>query len=264
MISPSDAATPSAPGALSLSDRVVLVTGGGRGIGRSVAVAAAQAGAHVAIGRHQQPDDVDETVETIKSLGRDVDVFVADVSESAQVTDLVQRAHRRFGRIDGLVNNAGIMPSTPFLEISDDEWDLVMRTDLYSMFWASRAAIPLMLAAGGGSIVNIASRLGQIGWADVAHYASAKAGVIALAKSISRAYGQQGIRANTVAPGVTNTAMGRSVMDGEVGRKRMAELPLGRFGEPEEVAAAVVFLLSDASSLFLGQTLGPNSGGLMP
>jgi 3-oxoacyl-[acyl-carrier protein] reductase len=121
-----------------------------------------------------------------------------------------------------------------------------------------------MLRSGGGSIVNIASRLGQVGWADVAHYASAKAGAIALAKSLSRAYGQQGLRVNTVAPGVTNTAMGRSVMDGEVGRRRMAELPLGRFGEPEEVADAVIFLLSDASSLFLGQTLGPNSGGLMP
>lgn len=264
MTSPSSAATSPLPGPAGLSDRVVLVTGGGRGIGRSVAIAAAQAGADVAIGRHRQPDNVDETVEAIRSMGRDVDVFVADVSEAAQVRDLVERAHHRFGRIDGLVNNAGIMPSTPFLDISDDEWDLVMRTDLYSMFWASKAVIPLMLAGGGGSIVNIASRLGQIGWADVAHYASAKAGVIALAKSISRAYGQQGIRANTVAPGVTNTAMGRSVMAGDVGRKRMAELPLGRFGEPEEVAAAVVFLLSDASSLFLGQTLGPNSGGLMP
>jgi 3-oxoacyl-[acyl-carrier protein] reductase len=252
------------PSPAALADRVVLVTGAGRGIGRSIAVAAAQAGAHVAIGRHRQPDDVDETVETIRSLGREVDVFVADVSQASEVRDLVARAHRRFGRIDGLVNNAGIMPSTPFLEISDEEWDLVMRTDLYSMFWASKAVIPLMLPAGGGSIVNIASRLGQIGWADVAHYASAKAGVIALSKSISRAFGQQGIRANTVAPGVTNTAMGRSVMDGEVGRKRMAELPLGRFGEPEEVAAAVIFLLSDAAALFLGQTLSPNSGGLMP
>jgi 3-oxoacyl-[acyl-carrier protein] reductase len=121
-----------------------------------------------------------------------------------------------------------------------------------------------MLERGGGTIVNIASRLGLVGWPGVAHYASAKAGLVALAKSISREFGQRGIRANCVAPGVTNTDMGRTVMEGEVGRRRMAELPLGRFGEPDEVADCVVFLLSDASSLLLGQTLNPNSGGLMP
>jgi 3-oxoacyl-[acyl-carrier protein] reductase len=98
----------------------------------------------------------------------------------------------------------------------------------------------------------------------VAHYAAAKAGLIALMKSISREFGQQGIRANAVAPGVINTDMGRTVMHGEVGRKRRAELPLGRFGEPSEVADAVIFLLSERSALFLGQTLSPNSGGLMP
>ena len=247
-----------------LHDRVVLVTGGGVGIGRAVALAAARAGANVAIGGHEHLEEAEGVVKRIRELGRDADMFVADVSRSEPARALVEWAAGRFGRIDGLVNNAGIMPSTPFLEITDEEWDLVMRTDLYSQFYCSRAVIPHMLTNGGGAIVNVASRLGQVGWADVAHYASAKAGAIALAKSISRAYGQQGIRANAVAPGVTNTAMGRSVMDGEVGRKRMAELPLGRFGEPEEVANSVVFLLSDAASLFLGQTLGPNSGGLMP
>ena len=247
-----------------LQDLVVLVTGGGVGIGRAVALAAASAGAHVAVGAHVHPQQAKEVVAEVVALGRDADMYCADLSQAAQARQLVTWAADRFGRVDGLVNNAGIMPSTPFLEISEEEWDLVVRTDLYSQFFCSQAVIPHMLKNGGGSIVNIASRLGQVGWADVAHYASAKAGAIALAKSISRAFGQQGIRANAVAPGVTNTAMGRSVMDGEVGRKRMAELPLGRFGEPHEVADAVVFLLSPASSLFLGQTLGPNSGGLMP
>lgn len=247
-----------------LRDRVVLVTGGAVGIGREVSLAAARAGASVAIGSHVHVHEAEELVAQLNALGSEADTFAADVSRAAEARNLVAWAADRFGRIDGLVNNAGIMPSTPFLDITEDEWDLVMRTDLYSQFFCSQAAIPHMLGNGGGSIVNIASRLGQVGWADVAHYASAKAGAIALAKSISRAFGQQGIRANAVAPGVTNTAMGRSVMDGEVGRKRMAELPLGRFGEPEEVANAVVFLLSDASSLLLGQTLCPNSGGLMP
>lgn len=251
-------------GANLLQDRVVLVTGGGVGIGRAVALAAAHAGAHVAVGAHVHLDEAEDVVKRIRDTGRDADTLAADVSRPESARTLVEWAAERFGRIDGLVNNAGIMPSTPFLEITDEEWDLVLRTDLYSQFYCSRAVIPIMLKNGGGSIVNVASRLGQVGWADVAHYASAKAGAIALAKSISRAFGQQGIRANAVAPGVTNTAMGRSVMSGEVGRKRMAELPLGRFGEPEEVANAIIFLLSGASGLFLGQTLGPNSGGLMP
>jgi 3-oxoacyl-[acyl-carrier protein] reductase len=247
-----------------LHGRVVLVTGGGVGIGRAVALTAARAGASVAVGAHVHLREAGDVVTRIRDLGLDADMLAADVSRSESARALVEWAVGRFGRIDGLVNNAGIMPSTPFLEITDDEWDLVLRTDLSSQFYCSRAVIPHMLENGGGSIVNVASRLGQVGWADVAHYSCAKAGAIALAKSISRAFGQQGIRANAVAPGVTNTAMGRSVMAGEVGRKRMAELPLGRFGEPEEVASAVVFLLSDAASLFLGQTLGPNSGGLMP
>jgi 3-oxoacyl-[acyl-carrier protein] reductase len=140
----------------------------------------------------------------------------------------------------------------------------VLRTDLGSAFACSQAAIPGMLRRGQGSIVMISSRLGQIGFAGVAHYSAAKAGMIALAKSLSREFGARGVRANAVAPGVTVTAMGASVMDGEVGRRRMAELPLGRFATPEEVAAPVIFLLSDASATFLGQTLNPNCGGFMP
>ena len=166
--------------------------------------------------------------------------------------------------IDGLVNNAGVMPQSPFLEMSEEEWNLVLRTDLTAAFACSQAALPGMLDRGRGSIVMVASRLGQIGFAGVAHYSAAKAGMIALAKSISREFGTQGIRANTVAPGVTITDMGSQVTDGDVGRKRMAEMPLGRFGMPEEVADSIVFLLCDKSALYLGQTLNPNSGGFMP
>ncbi|WP_433332384.1 SDR family NAD(P)-dependent oxidoreductase [Spirillospora sp. CA-294931] len=247
-----------------LHDRVVLVTGAGRGIGRSVATAAASEGAHVAVAYHSSEAEARELAAEIRALGRDADAHPCDVADRDAVFALVAWAERRFGRIDGLVNNAGIMPETPFLDLTPEDWDLVMRTDLYGMFHASQAVLPGMLARGEGVIVNIASRLGMIGWPGVAHYASAKAGAMALAKSISREFGQRGIRANCVAPGVTNTAMGRTVMEGEVGRKRMRELPLGRFGEPDEVADCVTFLLSDASSLLLGQTLHPNSGGLMP
>ncbi|KAB2347888.1 SDR family NAD(P)-dependent oxidoreductase [Actinomadura rudentiformis] len=247
-----------------LHDRVVLVTGAGRGIGRSIAMAAALDGAHVAIAYHSSEAGARELAEEIRAVGRDTDVHPCDVARREEVFALVDWAGKRFGRIDGLVNNAGIMPEAAFLDLTPEDWDLVLKTNLYGMFHASQAVLPGMLARGGGAIVNIASRLGLIGWPGVAHYASAKAGAMALAKSISREFGQRGIRANAVAPGVTNTAMGRTVMEGEVGRKRMLELPLGRFGEPGEVAECVTFLLSDAAGLLLGQTLHPNSGGLMP
>ena len=251
-------------GAGALTGRVIAVTGGGKGIGRSIVLAAAAEGADIALAYYRTEAGATGTAEEARSLGVDVEIFPCDVTDRDQVFAFVHAAETRFGRIDGLVNNAGVMPDSPFLELDPQEWDQVLATNLTSAFHSSQAVLPGMLAQGGGCIVYIASRLGLVGWPGVAHYASAKAGGIALMKSISREFGQQGIRANTVAPGVTNTDMGRTVMEGEVGRRRMSELPLGRFGEPEEVAACVIFLLSDAASLLIGQTLNPNSGGLMP
>ncbi len=254
----------SGAGASRLEGKVVLVTGGGTGLGRSVVLAVARAGGDVALTYHTSDDGAREAADQARELGVRCEVRALDVRNQHEVSDAVDWTVATFGRLDGLVNNAGVMPEHPFLEITAEQWDDVMRTDLTGAFYASQAAIPVMLDGGGGSIVNIASRLGQVGWPGVAHYASAKAGSIALMKSISREFGQRGIRANAVSPGVMNTDMGRTVMEGEIGRKRMAELPLGRFAEPEEVADAVVFLLSDESALFLGQTLCPNAGGLMP
>jgi 3-oxoacyl-[acyl-carrier protein] reductase len=247
-----------------LAGQLVLVTGASRGIGAATARAAAAAGADVAIAYYQHQDGAEATAADVRALGRRAEIFEADLADPAAGRAMVERVVERMGPIDGLVNNAGIMPQTPFLEISDAEWNQVIATDLNGAFACSQAVLPGMLERGKGSIVMISSRLGQIGFAGVAHYTAAKAGVMALAKSISREFGQQGIRANCVAPGVIITDMtAKDVITGEVGRKRMAELPLGRFGQPEEIADAVVFLLSDASSLFLGQTLGANSGGLM-
>jgi 3-oxoacyl-[acyl-carrier protein] reductase len=248
-----------------LAGRLVLVTGASRGIGGAIARHAAAAGADVAVAYHQQRDGAEAVAADVRGLGRRSETFEADLADPVAARAMVAQVIERMGPVDGLVNNAGIMPQSPFLEISDAEWSEVIATDLTAAFACSQAVLPAMLERGSGSIVMISSRLGQIGFAGVAHYAAAKAGVIALAKSIAREYGQQGIRANTVAPGVIITDMtAADVTQGEVGRRRLAELPLGRFGQPEEIADAVVFLLSDASSLFLGQTLGANSGGFMP
>ena len=247
-----------------LDGRVVLVTGGSRGIGASVARLAAEAGANVALSFATDADRAAAVGREVEALGREALIVRADVSRRAEVDALVAATRDRFGRVDGLVNNAGVMPESPFLEIGDDEWEEVIRTDLFGAFYTCQAALPIMLEQGSGAIVNIASRLGQIGFAGVAHYSAAKAGLIGLTKSLAREFGGRGIRVNAVAPGVTITDMGSQVTEGEVGRRRQAELPLGRFGQPDEVANAVIFLLSDASVLFLGQTLNPNAGGYMP
>jgi 3-oxoacyl-[acyl-carrier protein] reductase len=248
----------------SLSGRLVLVTGASRGIGRAIALRAARAGADVAVAYHEHAAEAQAVADEIRNLGGRSATFAADLSDAAQAREMVATVERELGPIEGLVNNAGIMPESPFLEISDAEWNQVIKTDLTAAFACSQAALPGMLERGSGSIVMISSRLGQIGFAGVAHYAVAKAGLIALAKSIAREFGPQGVRANAIAPGVVVTDMGSQVMDGEVGRRRLAELPVGRFGRPEEIAETAVFLLSDASSLFFGQTLNPNGGGYMP
>ena len=247
-----------------LAGQLILVTGASRGIGAAVAVRAARAGADVAVAYHEHSDDAAAVADEVRALGRRSATFAADLADPAQARAMVERVQDEFGAVDGLVNNAGVMPQSPFLEISQAEWDQVLSTDLTAAFACSQAVLPGMLERGSGSIVMMSSRLGQIGFAGVAHYAAAKAGMIALAKSIAREFGARGIRANAIAPGVVVTDMGAQVMDGEVGRRRMAELPLGRFGTPPEIADATVFLLSGAASLFLGQTLNPNCGGYMP
>lgn len=247
----------------SLVGKVVLVTGSSRGIGAATARDAARAGADVAVAYHEQERAAARVVADITRLGRKAAAFQADVSNPAQVSRMVSEVEGHFGGIDGLVNNAGVMPSSPTLDITDEDWDEVLRVDLYGPFYLARAVLPGMLERGSGSIVMVASRLGQIGWPELAHYSAAKAGLLGLTKSMAREFGPRGIRINAVAPGFTVTDMTRHLVDTDSGRRRLAELPSGRFPEPEDVAAAIVFLLSDAAAMFHGQTLNPNGGGFM-
>ncbi len=250
------------PGAL--AGRVVLVTGSSRGIGAEVAVQAAAEGATVAVHHHRGVAEARRTLERVREAGGEGDVFSADLADGAQAEALVASAVERFGRLDGLVNNAGQTQVGPFLGLEPAEWDAVLATDLTAAFRTCRAAIPPMLERGSGSIVNIASRLGQTGVAETAAYSAAKAGLIGLTRSLAREFAGRGIRVNAVAPGFTVTGMTGDLAETETGRQRLRDIPLGRFGRAGEVAAAVVFLLSDASALFVGQTLNPNGGGYMP
>jgi 3-oxoacyl-[acyl-carrier protein] reductase len=247
-----------------LVGRVVLVTGSSRGIGAEVAVKAAAEGAHVAVHYHRSADAAARTLERVRRQGAEAESFGADIGDGEEAEQLVARVIDRFGRVDALVNNAGRTLEGPFLEIAPADWDEVLRTDLTAAFYTCRAVLPSMVERGGGTIVNIASRLGQIGVAETAAYSAAKAGLIGLTRALAREFGPRGIRVNAVAPGVTITDMTTELADSVEGRRRLGDMPLGRFGRADEVADAVIFLLSDASSLFLGQTLNPNSGGYMP
>jgi len=247
-----------------LADRVVLVTGSSRGIGAEVAVKAAVSGARVAIHARRPGPAAEATLARIHGLGGDGDAFFADVAVGVEAEELVGEVIERFGRIDALVNNAGLTQVGPFLDIESAEWDAIIATDLTAAFHTCRAALPSMVERGSGVIVNVASRLGQMGIAETAAYSAAKAGLIGLTRSLAREFGPRGIRVNAVAPGVTITDMTADLVDSEEGRRRMRDMPLGRFGRADEVADAVIFLLSDAASLFLCQTLNPNAGGYMP
>lgn len=247
-----------------LADRVVLITGSSRGIGAEVAAKAAAEGATVAVHYGTSRDGAERTLARVRAAGADGDCFAADVSDGAQAERLVTTVIERFGRVDGLVNNAGKTQVGAFLSIEPEEWDEVLRTDLTAAFHTIRAVLPSMVERGSGSIVNIASRLGQMGVTETAAYSAAKAGLIGLTRSLAREFGPKGVRINAVAPGVTLTEMTTDLVDTEAGKARLRDMALGRFGRADEVAEAVIFLLSDRASLFTGQTLNPNSGGYMP
>ncbi len=247
-----------------LADRVVLVTGSSRGIGAEIAVKAAADGAQVAVHYHQAVAAATAVVERIRAAGGTAHAFGADLADGGQAAGLVGEAIAHFGRVDALVNNAGLTLVGPFLETTPERWDAIIATDLSAAYHTCRAVLPPMVERGSGSIVNIASRLGQMGVTETAAYSAAKAGLLGLTRALAREFGPHGVRINAVAPGVTVTEMTADLVDSEEGRRRLRDMPLGRFGRADEVADSVIFLLSDAASLYLGQTLNPNSGGYMP
>jgi 3-oxoacyl-[acyl-carrier protein] reductase len=247
-----------------LEGRVVVVTGSSRGIGAEVAVKAASEGATVAVHFHTGAEAAERTLARVREAGGDGATFEADLEDGDEAEGLVRAAIDRFGQVDGLVNNAGRTQVGGLLELDPAEWDAVIATDLTAAYRTSRAAIPGMVERGGGSIVNVASRLGQAGVARTAAYSAAKAGLIGLTRALAMEFGPTGVRVNAVAPGFTLTEMTADIADTDVGRQRLAAMPIGRFGRADEVADAVLFLLTDASALFTGQTLNPNGGGYMP
>ncbi len=248
---------------IDLSDKTAIVTGAGQGLGRAIAVAIHAAGANVVINYYQDGQSADEgwnrtqAEEVVASLGDRSFAIPADVRDQRAIAQMVDQAENRWGPIDIVVNNAGITRDRTVQKMSPQEWQQVIDTNLTGVFnVCQQAALRL---TDGGRIVSLSSIAAMIGSFGQANYASAKAGVISLTKVLSRELAKRRITVNAVAPGVVLTEMGKSIPD-NVQRQMLKQIPLGRFGEPSEVASVVLFLCSDLSSYVTGQTIHVNGG----
>jgi len=241
-----------------LDGKVSLVTGAARGIGQAIAVRLASAGSGVAL-CDLDAAWLEETAGMVRETGRRVECFACDVIQSAQVTEVVDKAGAAFGRIDILVNNAGITKDTFLARMSEADWDAVLDINLKGTFLFTKAVSRLMMKQRSGSIVNIASIIGLIGNAGQCNYAASKAGVIALTKSVAKELASRNVRANALAPGFIRTKMTEN-LPAEIQKKMLEQIPLARFGEPEDVARVVLFLAGEDSAYVTGQVISVCGG----
>ncbi|MEW9921286.1 SDR family NAD(P)-dependent oxidoreductase [Marimonas sp. MJW-29] len=244
-----------------LAHHTAIVTGAGSGIGKAIALRLAAEGAKVTVQDLAQ-DKAEATVAAIKDADGEAIAVAGDVSKAADVESAFAACRDAWGDPSLMVNNAGIVHQVRFEDMEDDDWDRMIAVHLRGTYLCSRRAIGPMVAKGTGVIVNIASQLGQIGGVELVHYSAAKAGIIGMTKALAREVSAQGVRVNAVAPGPINTELVMTLSD-KWRAAKAAELPLGRFGEPEDVAATVAFLASEDAKIYVGQTLGPNSGDVM-
>ncbi|MHB1415553.1 MAG: 3-oxoacyl-[acyl-carrier-protein] reductase [Chloroflexota bacterium] len=247
---------------MSLTDKVAIVTGGSRGIGRAVAVGLGRAGASVVVNYLGNEQAAQGVVAAIGEAGGRAIAVQADVAQAADVERLLGRTLEAFGRIDILVNNAGITRDNLVLRMSERDWDEVIGADLKGPFLCTKAVLRPMVRQRSGRIVFVSSVVGLAGNAGQANYAAAKAGLIGLAKSVAREVASRGITANVVAPGFVETDM-TAVLPDSIRQQALSEIPLGRLASPEDVAAAVVFLASDSAGYITGQVLSVNGGMVM-
>ena len=247
---------------LDLSGKIALVTGAGRGIGRSVALALGSAGAKVAVNYNSSEEAAREVVGAIESDGGEAKAIKADVSKAAEVDEMVNSLVKEWGRIDILVNNAGIARDNLMMRMSQEEWDAVMDTNLRSAYFCSRAVLRPMLRNRWGRIISISSVVGLTGNAGQANYAAAKAGLIGFTKSLAREVGSRNITANAVAPGFIQTDITAGLSD-DIKAAALKNIPAEKFGEPEDVANVVLFLASDLAAYITGQVVNVDGGMVM-
>jgi len=242
---------------MDLNNKVAIVTGSGRGIGRAIALRLARAGASIIA------NDVDkgaeEVTSEILSTGKQSQAVMADVSSPQDVAKLVAAATTTYGRIDILVNNAGINRDQLLIRMTDEDWDKVINIDLKSVFLCTRAVLRPMIKQRWGRIISISSIVGLIGNAGQANYASAKAGIIGFTRSVAREVASRGITANAIAPGFIDTEMTQKLPKNQR-QELISRIPSGRLGSPEDVASAVCFLASQEAAYITGQVLTVDGG----
>jgi 3-oxoacyl-[acyl-carrier protein] reductase len=242
--------------------RVAVVTGGGRGIGRAVAVRLAKEGANVAISYRSNDAAAEEVAEEVRAAGAQCETFKGDVASPEDVDALFKGVGEAFGPVEILINNAGLTRDNLMMRMKENEFDEVLSTNLKGTYLCTRAALRPMVRARWGRIVNVSSVVGLVGNAGQANYAASKAGIIGFTKSVAREVAQRGITANVVAPGYVETELTSSLSE-EVKDRIREQVPAGRFAEAEEVAEVVAFLAGEGAGYITGQTLAVDGGMTM-
>ena len=242
--------------------RVALVTGGGRGLGRAIAIRLAEEGAKVAISYRSNAAAACDTAELVRKAGAGCETFKGDVASPEDVDALMKGVGEAFGPVEILVNNAGTTRDNILLRMKDTEFEEVLATNLKGTYLCTRAVLRGMVRARWGRIVNISSVVGLLGNAGQANYAASKAGMIGFTKSVAREVAARGITANAVAPGYVETELTGALPD-NVKEQILGQVPVGRFGEPEEIAEVVAFLTGDRAAYVTGQTIAVDGGMVM-
>lgn len=245
-----------------MEGRVALVTGGGRGIGRAIAVKLARGGARVALSYRANDEAAAETARLVQEAGAQCEVFKSDVASSEDVDALVKGVNEVYGSVEILVNNAGTTRDNIMMRMKEAQFDEVVETNLKGTYLCTRAVLRGMVRARWGRIINVSSVVGLIGNAGQANYAASKAGIIGFTKSVAREVGNRGITANAVAPGYIKTELTAGLPE-EITERVLGQVPVGRLGEPEEVAEVVAFLAGDGAAYVTGQTLAVDGGMVM-